>query len=62
LAAAKQKKRELKNIQNSLDPKGSDKIPFKDKKLRKQMQEKSRLEGEKIALDKTLEKGIKFSI
>jgi hypothetical protein len=62
LAAAKQKKRELKNIQNSLDPKGTDKIPYKDKKLRKQMQDKSRLETEKITLDKTLEKGRKFLI
>ncbi len=62
LAAAKQKKRELKNIQNSLDPKGTEKIPLKDKKLRKHMQEKSRLDSEKLALDKTLEKGMLFIV
>ncbi len=61
LEVAKQKKRELKNIQNSLDPKGlrrTEKTPLvKDKKLKRQLAEKTRLQNEKSALDKTLEKG-----
>ena len=57
LGAAKQQKRELKNDQNSLNPKGNQNKFVKDKKVRKHMQEKTRLEGEKSALDKTLEKG-----
>lgn len=59
LEKAKQNKRELKNIQNSINPKGTEKNPIiKDKKLRRKMFEKSRLDNEKKALDKTLEKGI----
>jgi hypothetical protein len=58
LEMAKQKKRELKNLENTVNPKGTEKNPIiKDKKLRRQMQEKTRLENEKKALDKTLEKG-----
>jgi len=57
LVAAKQKKRELKNIQNSINPKENENKFVKDKKLKKHLQDKTRLESEKSALDKTLEKG-----